>query len=469
VSNVFRDPVEGATARRADLLRRRRDELVMMPHAIRRVYIARRARAAASITIALLGAAMIAIALKPAWAVFLAQGLPGINPAVLCTVVVAMWIAGGFAYVAARALDEHRFAVAMSRFVMPGKDVNEDIERLAHEHPDQAARDMAHRLEVRSAALPVLAAGVLLPVTALFVGAAIRVGGWPAIASFEAMVATHAKMLALLGVGGAVTAILMTNRAMRLPSVAPLLGALAIVTAGLAVSISPWLVAVASVIGACALVVRRLRIERELLDAEDPAAGSEVFTIRGALRQLRASIAPVVARVRSIKPVWVLVIGLLTIAGVAAYKVVTTRHPAPIPMHSSHAGISSSVPIRSTATMPTGSRFTVDTLPDGVLRIQLELIDDNPVDIPSLAAIASIPPQWAATMRVQQFEGVGVQVSAFDAGYQLVTIGNELDLSAESCGVAARPFALRVKGVAGRYVLHVKPTLKPAYCGFGDN
>ena len=65
MSNIFRDPTEGATARRADLLRRRRDELVMMPHAIRRVYVARRARTAASVTIAIVGAALLAIAMEP--------------------------------------------------------------------------------------------------------------------------------------------------------------------------------------------------------------------------------------------------------------------------------------------------------------------------------------------------------------------------------------------------------------------
>jgi hypothetical protein len=466
VSHVFRDPTEGATARRADLLRRRRDELVMMPHAFRRVYVARRARTAASITIALFGAAMVAIALEPAWAAFLAQGLPGINPAVLCTLVVAMWIVGGFAYVAARALDEHRFAVAMSRFVMPGKDVNEDIERLAHEHPDHAARDMAHRLEVRSAALPVLAAGVLLPVTALYLGAAIRAGGWPVIADFEAAVTLHAKPLALLGVAGAASAIAMTKRAMRLPSVAPLLFALAIVTAGLSVAVTAWLVPVALIIGACALVVRKLRIERELLDTDDPAAGSEVFTIRGALRGLRASIAPVVARVRSIKPIWVLVTGLLAISTVTAYKLVQVRaSSAPSPLVPTATATAPTLADGLPTQTATGSRFTVDTLPEGVLRIELELADEHVVEIPNLAALTSVPPQWSAAMRVQQLEGVGLHVSAFDAGFELVAIGNDVELSGESCGIAPRPLALRLRGAAGRYVLHVKPRLEPAFCG----
>jgi hypothetical protein len=142
-AEIFRDPTEGVNARRADLLRRRRDELVMMPHAIRRVFVARRARTAASVATALVGTALLVIAAKPAWAAYLAKGLPGINPAVLCTGIVAMWLVGLFTYFAARAVDEHRFAVAMSKLVMPGKDVNADVERLSHENPDQAAPDMA--------------------------------------------------------------------------------------------------------------------------------------------------------------------------------------------------------------------------------------------------------------------------------------------------------------------------------------
>src|SRR5262249_40278841 len=158
----------------------------------------------------------------------------------------------------------------------PTGDVNDDVERLSHENPDQAARDMAHRLEVTSAALPVLAAGVLLPVTALYLGAAVRAAGWPVIAEFEAAVTNHAMhLIACAGVGG-VLAIAMTKRMARLPIVTPLVGAAALSCAVAGVVASAWLVPVGSILAVFALVVRRLRIEREQLQAEDPAAGSEV-------------------------------------------------------------------------------------------------------------------------------------------------------------------------------------------------
>src|SRR5438093_79547 len=68
VNEIFRDPTEGALARRRELVRERRDDLAVMPHAIRRVVVARRARSAASL--AILGTAVVALA-APATALYL--------------------------------------------------------------------------------------------------------------------------------------------------------------------------------------------------------------------------------------------------------------------------------------------------------------------------------------------------------------------------------------------------------------
>jgi len=468
VSDIFRDPTEGATARRADLLRRRRDELVTMPHAIRRVYVARRARTAASATIALLGIALLAIATQPSWASFLARGMPGINPAVLCTLVIAMWLAGGFAYLAARALDEHRFAVAMSRLVMPSANVHDDLERLAHEHPDQAARDMAHRLEVRSAVLPVLAAGVLLPATAMYIGAAIDAGGWPAIATFEWMVAHHADKLVACGAIGAVLALAMTTRALRLPSVAPAAGALALSSAGLAAATSAWLVPFALIVGAVALVGRRLRIERDQLDTDDPAAGSEVFTLRGAVRQLRAIVAPIVARARQVRPIWVLVAGLLVIAGVTATKLVEVRGaPARVEVP---AAAAEATPVLAptavpTTVGPTGSRMSVSPLSGGMIAIEIDLVDEQPFEIPAIAGLRIVPAMWLARLQVELREGASLEIAALgEHDTQTLSIGAPLTLGREACGIDIVPLSLRVQGAPGHYSLFLAPTLTPTDC-----
>jgi hypothetical protein len=358
------------------------------------VFVARRARTAASLAIALTGTAMLAIAAKPAWAAYLAKGLPGINPAVLCTGTVAMWLVGLFTYFAARAVDEHRFAVAMSKLVMPSGDINGDVERLSHENPDQAARDMAHRLEVRSAAVPMLAAGVLLPVTALYVAAIVRAGGWPVIADFEGSVTRNATALLACAGAGVVLAFAMTKRATRLPIAAPILVLLSLATACGAMLTTPWLVPVALIGLAGALVIRKLRKERDLLQAEDPAAGSEVFTIRGFFRQLRGSIAPLVARVKQVKPIWVLVAGLLVIASFTAIKLTEVKGEPIAKVQLAATGAPTPV-VRPTPTVaPTGSKSTVEQVEMGRLKITLDLVDDQPIEIPSLAGMTTIPSHW---------------------------------------------------------------------------
>jgi len=440
----------------------------MMPHAIRRVYVARRARTAASVAIALVGTALLAVAAKPAWTAFLAKGLPGINPAVLCTGIVAMWLVGLFTYFAARAVDEHRFAVAMSKLVMPGKDVNADVERLSHENPDQAARDMAHRLEVRSSALPVLAAALLLPVTALYAAAIYRAGGWPVIADFEASVAVHAKaLLACAGVGTLI-AFAMTKRTMRLPIVGPMMMGLAIATSAGAL-FSLWLVPIAMIMLTVALVVRRLRIERDLLQAEDPAAGSEIWTIRGFIRQLRQAGGAAIARVKKIRHRRLVIGGVAAAATLASALVLVPAKPARVTTHVQVAG--KNQPVTATVvTEPTGSKSMVEVwaMSDGRvgLRITLDIADDKPVSVPSLAGMSNVPPMWNATVRITQLEGLGLAVSPFGGseGMHNVSIGEDIAVTRANCGMGEQPFGFRAQGAPGHYVLFVEPTLAPVGC-----
>jgi hypothetical protein len=437
----------------------------MMPHAIRRVYVARRARTAASISIALIGGAMLAIAAQPAWTQYLARGLPGINPAVLCTMIVAMWFVGALAYFAARAIDEHRFAVAMSRLVMPGKDVNADVERLAHENPDQAARDMAHHLEVRSAAWPVLAAGVLLPVTALYIAAAYRAGGWPVIAQFETSVAVHAhKLLACAGVAS-VLAIVMTKRAARLPVAVPTMMVLAAITGATALVSSLWLVPLALVVATVGLVVRRLRIERDLLQAEDPAAGSEIFTIRGFIRELRATASAALARVKQVRRRSLAIGAAVTAAAVGAVMLMVPAKPAPrvsgsIEYKSLSGGVS-----MTKLTTPSGARSAVEPMGDGRLKITLDLVDASPVNIPALAGMRNVPPLWMARVKLDLIEGVSLRAGLFgDNLLRALSIGDDFKSTQSNCGIGELPLGLHFEGPPGHYVIYVEPALVPAGC-----
>lgn len=422
----------------------------MMPHVIRRVYVARRARIAASLVVALFGTMLIVTALSPGLARVLAGGLPGINPAVLCTLVIAMWLAGLFAYAAARALDEHRFAVAMSRYVMPSKDLDNDIERLSHEHPDQVARQMAHRLEVKSAALPVLAASVLLPVTALFIVHAFRVKGWPVIAEFEASVGAHGKQLAISGVVGVVTAILMTRRFARLSMMAPIAGAVAIGT-GIGALVSwHWLATGTLLAATITLVVRRLRIERDKLEAEDPAAGSEVFTWRGVVERVRS--AARYLKTRNAK----IAIGVCVFLAAAFYNGGGSSQQQQaafkMPTFTTPTG-----PVPTTTYASGGTR--VEAMGDGRIKITFDLDGDDPVVLTDLRGLTVVPPGWSARVDVETASVVRVTMNG-----KTQSTSQPVSFSISSCTQALPSLGMEIQGAPGHYVLLVRPVLEPASC-----
>src|SRR5262249_29822820 len=72
------------------------------------------------------------------------------------------------------------------------------------------------------------------------------------------------------------------------PIVAPIAAVVAAASTGFA-PLLWWLVGPAVIAATLAVIARRLRIERDRIQAEDPAAGSEVFTLRGVVRQVRAA------------------------------------------------------------------------------------------------------------------------------------------------------------------------------------
>jgi hypothetical protein len=262
-----------------------------------------------------------------------------------------------------------------------------------------------------------------------------------------------------------VLALAMTKRATRLPIVGPLLAALSLTTACAAAFTTPWLVPLALVGASAALLIRKLRIERDLLQAEDPAAGSEVFTIRGFVRKLRTSIAPVVGRVKQVKPIWVLVAGLLVIASITAMKLSEVQRGPRLSdakVSAAATPVARSIP----AVTPTGSKSSVEPLGDGRLKLTLDLVDDQAITIPSLAGMATIPSQWMVRIKFEQVEGLGLHVSLFgdDQATSLLQIGSPMTATTSSCGMMAQPFGLRMQGEPGHYVVYIEPTLTPAGC-----
>jgi hypothetical protein len=323
-------------------LHRRRAELVTMPHAVRRVVVARGARIAASMAFALGGVALVALAAFPSAAARVASVLPGSAPAPLATVLTATWVIGVVAWAMSGARSQHRFAVAMSRYVLPSEDLDHDVERLDHERPDDMARTMGHRLEVGSAAWPVVAAGAIVPVTMLWLSMLVAARGYVTVTQLEEAIPRHVTALGMFALAGGLGAIVMTRRTARHPLVATLLVPLGILACGaagvgLATTIEgAWICgAVAAIVMVVGVVVRRLRRERALIDIADPAAGSELFTIRGAIRELRAGLARIGAGLAAVRAgigrssrktrIVVAAVATATLAGGAGYSMFAHR------------------------------------------------------------------------------------------------------------------------------------------------
>ncbi len=446
VNDIFRDPTEGALARRRELVRERRDDLALMPHAIRRVVVARRARTWASVAVIATGAIALVAAASPSLASLIARGMPGLVPAALSTCLVASWLAGILVYVAARAVQEHRFAVAMSRCVLPGEDLDLDLERLSHERPDDVARGMAHRLEVASAALPVAAAAFLLPATAMYLGLAVRAKGWPATTDFELALAGHAPALLAIAAAGLVGAIVMTRRATRMPQVAPLATMIAGAAAPIA-AFAPgalrWIaLATCAIAGAAAVVVRRLRIERARIETEDPAAGSEIFTWRGFVAGVRQTAARVRARVvtRHAKLAFL----ALGVTGAVAFGA--------RPKHTAIAQPHIETPQVVPGELPV-SKFTTTQLADGRLQIDIDFVDGRAVDIPALSGLAAVPEGWRVDITVDVATNEPIGVAAVDiAGKQL---GDQESTTFSRCSDHERQIGLHVRPTTTRQAVRL--------------
>jgi hypothetical protein len=444
VNDIFRDPTEGALARRRELVRERRDDLALMPHAIRRVVVARRARTWASVAVIATGTIALVAAASPSLASLIARGMPGLVPAALSTCLIASWLAGILVYVAARAMQEHRFAVAMSRCVLPGEDLDHDLERLSHERPDEVARNMAHRLEVASAALPVAAASFLLPASALYLGLAARAKGWPATTDFEQALAGHAHALLAIAAAGLVGAMFMTRRAMRLPNVAPLAAMVAVVAAPIA-AFAPgalrWIaLATCAIAGATAIVVRRLRIERARIETEDPAAGSEFFTWHGFVAGMRQTMtrARELTRSRHVR-LSLLTLGVLGGAAYAAMpKHAAIARPETPRIETPHL-IPGELPV---------SKFHTTRLADGRLQIDIEFVDSHAVDIPALAGLLSVPSGWRADVTIVAATADPVLVTPF-GDESTKQLADQDSATFSVCADHERPISLHVATLNG--------------------
>lgn len=508
MADMYRDRADGAAARRLHLLQRRREELATLPHAVRRVVVARAARSAAGLAAAGLGALLVAAAWSGSVGRLVERVLPGDEPSAQSTIFAAVWLVALVAWALSRGRSEHRFAVAMSLHVLPTADVDHDVERLDHERPDAIARAMGHRLEVSSVVWPVLASAVLVPATAAWLWSVLRIGGWPTT-TFDLTLRGHGGAFAIMFALGGLGAIAATRAGLRQASVAWValpLGALAwagaVVTFTRAAWLSPWLAGVGSVALALGALVWRLGRERALLAVDDPAAGSELFTLRGAWRACRVGLGRARAglgRVRTallgLRPRTWLALGA---AGAVSVAIGLARRPGPAtippPPTAPTFAVASPVPppppVPSPVVAPPPAAVAAvaavaPTLPTEVTvrqrgdRLEIEaVLDEHGARVVPLGGLAEVPAGWAAALRITLVgdQPVGVTVDPEDLDRSLVPLARAdryvgrlttTSLTLVACH-GPRPFALHLlqpDGAGTRVRLSVIASVRPTVCG----
>lgn len=308
----FRDFLPGLKGKRDDLLRRRRDELATMPHALRRIYVARVARIAAAASATVGGAILLGAAVHPGYQEYLSGLLPGREPAVLSTLLLSTLVLSTLAYLLGRCLAEARFTKAMSSCVLPGNDVSTDVERLGHERPDDVASAMIRRFERPGAALVPAGIALAAPCALGWATMAAIKGGYPDERSVELIINRLSGSLVAIGAAGLIAALYLAVSKRRDPlartwaiaaglgigaavATAPLLGAdLLILALGLVI--------VAVSIGANLALLRKEQriVVLEDLDASLWSVGTLWIALRDGVRAGRRQLT--VANLRRVPP-----------------------------------------------------------------------------------------------------------------------------------------------------------------------
>ncbi len=318
-AHPFRDSSAGVNAKRDKLLGARRADLAYMSHAIRRTFVGRSARIGASVALFLGGAVVLAATVSSDFAEFVASLLPGEAPAPLANLLFGTWIIAVLGGLMARSISERRFTLAMSKAVLPSADAHQDVARLAHESPDAVGRRMAHRQGRIGRAVPVLAAGFVLPATAIAGKLAIDAGGYPSLDAFEFLLPSAAS----LAVGFASLATLFAAVLYYKPKRAPLaLPVLTVVHAAFVGSQHwPYLVVGAIALAVMAWRIQQRQLHEEIVLGEDGAPLPKPLYLR---KRLRSTLSRTLARLRDLRNfrprrVHALGLGLVAVAGASLY------------------------------------------------------------------------------------------------------------------------------------------------------
>jgi hypothetical protein len=376
-----------------------------MSHAIRRTFVGRSARTGASIALALGGAILLAATVSSDFAGFVTTLLPGEAPAPLANLLFGTWIFAALGGLVARSISERRFTLAMSKAVLPSEDAHQDVARLAHESPNEVGRRMAHRQGRIGRALPILAAGFVLPATAIAAKLAIAAGGYPSLDSFEYILPTSSA----LAIGVASLATLFAGVLYFKPNRAALaLPLLTVVHAVFVGALWPYLVVGAIALAVMAWRIQQRQLHEEIVLGEDGAPLPKPLYLRKRLASALGRLVSQLREVRSWRPrrVHGLGLGLVAVAGASFY------------MHSSAQVATAALTVHQT---PTDQIIVDNTFGD------VQLVEngdgltmkfsfngqEGALDAGYLLEGAMVPPGWRATVNVYNLGASGAFALSF--------------------------------------------------------
>ena len=223
------------------------------------------------------------------------------------------------------------------------------------------------------------------------------------------------------------------------------------------------------------LVARMLRDERALLEVEDPAAGSELFTIRGMIRQIRESLVATKQALSFIKRRYWLIGGSLAAIALiltGGNMLLKARHQA----SEAKAALATMptaqvqqqlVPLAPPSRRPpsrghfkvqrSGSRFRVDAT-----------LNENGEIVVPMVGFATVPESWSArSISSSAAAAAPIGLVTSDGAVKYLSSANPTaHLVIDACK-GNRPLAVSLKqdhAAGQQVVLYVSPKLEVANC-----
>lgn len=192
-----------------------------------------------------------------------------------------------------------------------------------------------------------------------------------------------------------------------------------------------------------------------MLETDDPAAGSELFTWRAFVGNVMSTLEAIGQKLNKRQGRIALVAGIATVATLGFVTGRRSHEPA-----KPKASLAQVVPQQLVVNKETGSSYKVSSGSGGTFTVDITLTDAKPLTV-RLPGIAIVPPGWHARVMVSSISTPALEVTMFDDSRVL---DNAVELSASSCGLAAPELEANVRGEPGTYTLYIKPVLEPAGC-----